>query len=188
MATNRKKVLIPHTFGQQGKDVLLAREDIDTIPYSATIKQADLLPLLADAAGLLMRTLTLPASPAPDRRPSAQSTADTTGFRCAPDTGASTAMITASPATVASEFSSRSSPAAPGDRRTAMIPEPTTTATSSPVPVNSASARRASAGRAGRGTLTPPPARSAAGPAPPTSAPSPPAPPGSTPTSRAALR
>jgi D-3-phosphoglycerate dehydrogenase len=54
MATNRKKVLIPHTFGQQGKDVLLAREDIDTIPYSATIKQADLLPLLADAAGIAL--------------------------------------------------------------------------------------------------------------------------------------
>ena len=54
MATNRKKVLIPHTFGQQGKDVLLAREDIDTIPYSATITQADLLPLLADATGIAL--------------------------------------------------------------------------------------------------------------------------------------
>ncbi len=54
MVTNRKKVLIPHTLGQQGKDVLLARDDIDTVTYSATIKQADLLPLLADAAGIAL--------------------------------------------------------------------------------------------------------------------------------------
>ncbi len=54
MATNRKKVLIPHTMGQQGKDVLRAREDIDTVVYSATIKQADLLPLLADAVGIAL--------------------------------------------------------------------------------------------------------------------------------------
>ncbi len=54
MATNRKKVLIPHTMGQQGRDVLRAREDIDTVTYSATIKQGDLLPLLADAAGIAL--------------------------------------------------------------------------------------------------------------------------------------
>ena len=28
---NRKKVLIPHTMGQEGKAVLLARDDIDTV-------------------------------------------------------------------------------------------------------------------------------------------------------------
>jgi D-3-phosphoglycerate dehydrogenase len=54
MATNRKKVLIPHTMGQQGKDVLLAREDIDTVIYSANIKQAELLPMLADASGIAL--------------------------------------------------------------------------------------------------------------------------------------
>lgn len=54
MATNRKKVLIPHTMGQQGKDVLLARDDIDTVVYSANIKQAELLPLLADTSGIAL--------------------------------------------------------------------------------------------------------------------------------------
>src|SRR5208282_1121167 len=54
MVTNRKKVLIPHTLGQQGKDVLLARDDIDTVTYSATIKQPDLLPLLTDAVGIAL--------------------------------------------------------------------------------------------------------------------------------------
>jgi D-3-phosphoglycerate dehydrogenase / 2-oxoglutarate reductase len=54
MATNRKKVLIPHTMGQQGKAVLLARDDIDTVTYSATITQPDLLPLLTDAAGIAL--------------------------------------------------------------------------------------------------------------------------------------
>ncbi len=54
MATNRKKVLIPHTMGQQGKDVLLARDDIDTVVYSANIKQAELLPMLADTSGIAL--------------------------------------------------------------------------------------------------------------------------------------
>lgn len=54
MATNRKKVLVPNTMGQQGKDVLLAREDIDMVVYASTISQADLLPLLADAAGIAL--------------------------------------------------------------------------------------------------------------------------------------
>jgi D-3-phosphoglycerate dehydrogenase len=54
MATNRKTVLVPHNMGQQGKDVLAARDDIDMVTYSATITQADLLPLLADAAGVAL--------------------------------------------------------------------------------------------------------------------------------------
>ena len=54
MATNRKKVLIPHTMGQHGKDVLLACDDIDAVTYSATISQPDLLPLLMDAAGIAL--------------------------------------------------------------------------------------------------------------------------------------
>jgi D-3-phosphoglycerate dehydrogenase len=69
MATNRKKVLVPNTMGQQGKDVLLAREDIDTVIYPATISQADLLPLLADASGIALsgtpyRQTEMDASPA----------------------------------------------------------------------------------------------------------------------------
>ena len=40
-------------------------------------------------------------------------------------------------------FSSNCNPTWPGDSRCAMIPEPTTTATSSPVPITSASSRRA---------------------------------------------
>lgn len=54
MATNRKKVLVPHTMGQQGKDVLLARDDIDTVVYSANITQADLLPLLTGTSGIAL--------------------------------------------------------------------------------------------------------------------------------------
>lgn len=54
MATNRKKVLVPHLLDQQGKDVLLAREDIDTVIYDAAITPADLLGLLADAAGIAL--------------------------------------------------------------------------------------------------------------------------------------
>jgi D-3-phosphoglycerate dehydrogenase len=54
MATNRKKVLVPDNMGQQGKDVLLAREDIDMVVYPATISQADLLPLLTDVAGIAL--------------------------------------------------------------------------------------------------------------------------------------
>jgi len=69
MATNRKTVLVPHTMGQQGKDVLLAREDIDTVVYLATITQSDLLPLLADASGIALsgtpyRQTEMDASPA----------------------------------------------------------------------------------------------------------------------------
>jgi D-3-phosphoglycerate dehydrogenase len=54
MATNRKKVLIPHTMGQEGKDVLLARDDIDTVVYSANITQAEFLPRLVDVSGIAL--------------------------------------------------------------------------------------------------------------------------------------
>ena len=69
MATNRKKVLVPDNMGQQGKDVLLARDDIDMVTYSATIAQADLLPLLADASGVALsgtpyKQIEMDASPA----------------------------------------------------------------------------------------------------------------------------
>ena len=54
MATNKRKVMLPHTMGQQGKDIILAREDIETVIYAAGIAQADLLPLLADCAGIAL--------------------------------------------------------------------------------------------------------------------------------------
>jgi D-3-phosphoglycerate dehydrogenase len=54
MATNKRKVMLPHTMGQQGKDIVLAREDIETVIYPAGIAQAELLPLLADCAGIAL--------------------------------------------------------------------------------------------------------------------------------------
>lgn len=66
----------------------------------------------------------------------------TTGLKCAPETGWKISMSTASPSAVALEFSSSCRPTSPGERRWAAMPEPTTTATSSPVPNNSAVARR----------------------------------------------
>ena len=69
MATNRRKVLVPHTMGQEGVALLLAREDVETITYSATIAQAELLPLLEDCAGIALsgtpyRQVEMNASPA----------------------------------------------------------------------------------------------------------------------------
>jgi D-3-phosphoglycerate dehydrogenase / 2-oxoglutarate reductase len=54
MATNRKIVLVPHTMGRAGTDLLSARDDIEMKTYSADIVQADLIPLLADAAGIAL--------------------------------------------------------------------------------------------------------------------------------------
>ena len=54
MATNKRKVMLPHTMGQQGKDIILAREDIETVIYPAGISQKDLLPILADCAGIAL--------------------------------------------------------------------------------------------------------------------------------------
>jgi D-3-phosphoglycerate dehydrogenase len=69
MATNMRKVLLPHTMGQQGMDIIRAREDIETIIYPATIKQAEFLPLLMDCAGIALsgtpyRQTEMDASPA----------------------------------------------------------------------------------------------------------------------------
>ena len=97
-----------------------------------------------------------PVRPVPVRRPRHQSTADTTGLKWAPDTGPNIRISTPSPNTVASEFCSSCRPTSVGDSCWAAMPEPMTTATSSPVPRNSASSRRAqrrhgrSVGRAGR--------------------------------------
>jgi D-3-phosphoglycerate dehydrogenase len=54
MATNKRKVMLPHTMGQQGLDIVRAREDIETVIYPAGISQADLLPQLADCAGIAL--------------------------------------------------------------------------------------------------------------------------------------
>ena len=69
MATNKRKVMLPHTMGRQGIDLIKAREDIETVIYPAGIGQADLLPLLADCAGIALsgtpyRQTEMEASPA----------------------------------------------------------------------------------------------------------------------------
>lgn len=69
MATNKRKVLLPHTMGRQGIDLVRAREDIEMVIYPAGIGQADLLPQLADCAGIALsgtpyRQTEMDASPA----------------------------------------------------------------------------------------------------------------------------
>jgi len=54
MATNKRKVMLPHTMGKQGIDIVRARDDIETVIYPAGIGQADLLPQLADCAGIAL--------------------------------------------------------------------------------------------------------------------------------------
>ncbi len=54
MTTNKRKVLLPHTMGKQGIDLIQAREDIETVIYPAGIKQGDFLPLLSDCAGIAL--------------------------------------------------------------------------------------------------------------------------------------
>jgi D-3-phosphoglycerate dehydrogenase len=54
MATNKRKVMLPHTMGQQGIDIVRARDDIETVMYPAGIAQSELLPLLADCAGIAL--------------------------------------------------------------------------------------------------------------------------------------
>ena len=54
MASNRKKVLVPHTMGEEGTELLRARDDIEMEIYSATISQSELLPILSDAAGIAL--------------------------------------------------------------------------------------------------------------------------------------
>ncbi len=54
MATNRHKLLVPHSMGAAGTDLLRARDDVEVVVYPATISQADLLPLLRDAHGIAL--------------------------------------------------------------------------------------------------------------------------------------
>ena len=69
MATNKRKVMLPHTMGRQGVNLIKAREDIETVIYPAGISQTDLLPLLADCTGIALsgtpyRRAEMDASPA----------------------------------------------------------------------------------------------------------------------------
>jgi D-3-phosphoglycerate dehydrogenase / 2-oxoglutarate reductase len=54
MATNKRKVMLPHTMGKAGIALMQAREDIETIIYPAGIAQAELLPRLADISGIAL--------------------------------------------------------------------------------------------------------------------------------------
>ena len=54
MATNKRKVMLPHTMGQQGLDIIRAREDIETVIYPAGIGLPEFRPMLADIAGIAL--------------------------------------------------------------------------------------------------------------------------------------
>ena len=54
MATNKRKVMLPHTMGREGIDIVRARDDIETVIYPAGIAQAELLPLLIDCEGIAL--------------------------------------------------------------------------------------------------------------------------------------
>src|SRR5688500_12134847 len=77
--------------------------------------------------------------------PRMRSASVTTGLKWAPDTFPKARMSAISPKAVAIEFSSSCSPSSPGESRWAKIPEPTTMATSRPVPTASATTPRARA-------------------------------------------
>jgi D-3-phosphoglycerate dehydrogenase / 2-oxoglutarate reductase len=69
MATNKRKVMLPHTMDRQGVDIVRARDDIETVIYPAGISQADLLPQLTDCAGIALsgtpfKQIEMDASPA----------------------------------------------------------------------------------------------------------------------------
>jgi D-3-phosphoglycerate dehydrogenase / 2-oxoglutarate reductase len=69
MASNRKKVLLPHNMGKEGVDLLRRRDDIELQIYPAGIIQAELLPMLSDAAGIALsgtpyKQVEMDASPA----------------------------------------------------------------------------------------------------------------------------
>lgn len=69
MASNRKKVMLPHTMGNEGVELLQARDDIEVQIYPAGIAQPELLPKLSDIAGIALsgtpyRQTEMAASPA----------------------------------------------------------------------------------------------------------------------------
>jgi D-3-phosphoglycerate dehydrogenase / 2-oxoglutarate reductase len=54
MASNRKKVMLPHTMSREGTEKLRARDDIEVVIFPANVAQSDLLPMLSDAAGIAL--------------------------------------------------------------------------------------------------------------------------------------
>lgn len=54
MATNKRKVMLPHTMAKAGIDLIRARDDIEMVIYPAGVPQAELLPMLADCAGIAL--------------------------------------------------------------------------------------------------------------------------------------
>jgi D-3-phosphoglycerate dehydrogenase len=54
MASNRKKVMLPHTMGEEGMALLRRCDDIEVVVFPAGIAQADLLPMLSDVAGIAL--------------------------------------------------------------------------------------------------------------------------------------
>jgi D-3-phosphoglycerate dehydrogenase / 2-oxoglutarate reductase len=69
MASNKRKVMLPHTMGKSGVELIQSRADIETVIYPAMISQAELLPMLADCAGIALsgtpfRKAEMDASPA----------------------------------------------------------------------------------------------------------------------------
>ena len=54
MATNKPKVMLPHTMSKSGLDLIRSRDDIEMVIYPAGIPQADLLPQLTDCAGIAL--------------------------------------------------------------------------------------------------------------------------------------
>jgi D-3-phosphoglycerate dehydrogenase len=69
MATNKRKVMLPHTMTEAGVAIVRARDDIELEIYPAGIGQAELLPRLADCAGIALsgtpyRQAEMDASPA----------------------------------------------------------------------------------------------------------------------------
>ena len=54
MASNRHKLLVPHSMGRAGTDILRARDDVEVVVYPSTIGQAELLPLLGDAHAIAL--------------------------------------------------------------------------------------------------------------------------------------
>ena len=54
MATNKPKVMLPHTMSKSGLDLIRSRDDIEMVIYPAGIPQADLLPQLKDCAGIAL--------------------------------------------------------------------------------------------------------------------------------------
>src|SRR5215469_18864054 len=54
MASNRKKVMVPHTMGKEGTGLLQSRDDIEVVIFPAAITQSELLSKLSDIAGIAL--------------------------------------------------------------------------------------------------------------------------------------